>query len=206
MLRDQITNCKIDLIFFLHLENWRRGMEKNNNNLLILGIALTVYFLIILILGQSSTAQHNDDDEDSSWLDVRDYYNQFAHFKESNNYNSIFPILYLFFVIIVGIIIIWKVTHRTKERRPFSSEVKRQILKNQNYKCAICKRSNEVWDYDHKNGDRSNNKISNCQALCPNCHAKKTRGLLKNKAKSNLRLLKLFIISLIIITIIYFLY
>jgi HNH endonuclease len=180
-------------------------MEKNNNSLLILEIALTVYFLIMLILVQSSTAQHNDDDEDSSWLNVRDYYNQFANFKESNNYNSIFPILYLLFVIIAGAII-WKLTHRTKERRYFSAEVKRQILKNQNYKCAICKRSNEVWDYDHKNEDRSNNKISNCQALCPNCHAKKTRGLLKNKAKSNLRLLKLFIISLIIIIIIYFLY
>ena len=152
MLRDQITNCKIDLIFFLHLENWRRGMEKNNNNLVILGIALTVYFLIILILGQSSTAQHNDNDEDSSWLDVRDYYNQFAHFKESNNYNSIFPISYLFFVIIVGIIIIWKVTHRTKERRPFSSEVKRQILKNQNYKCAICINSSTTVELSSRMG------------------------------------------------------
>ena len=50
------------------------------------------------------------------------------------------------------------------------------------------------WDYDHKNGDRSNNKLSNCQALCPNCHAKKTRGLLKTKEKSNTRSLKFFMI------------
>ena len=63
-----------------------------------------------------------------------------------------------------------------------------------------------VWDYDHKNGDRSNNKLINCQALCPNCHAKKTRGLLKNKAKSSRKLLKLFIISLIILIVILFFY
>jgi hypothetical protein len=94
-------------------------MEKNNNSLLILEIALTVYFLIMLILVQSSTAQHNDDDEDSSWLNVRDYYNQFANFKESNNYNSIFPILYLLFVIIAGAII-WKLTHRTKKKDAIS--------------------------------------------------------------------------------------
>jgi 5-methylcytosine-specific restriction endonuclease McrA len=41
-----------------------------------------------------------------------------------------------------------------------------------------------VWDYDHIDGNRSNNKISNCQALCPNCHAKKTRGLLKQDKSS----------------------
>ena len=83
-----------------------------------------------------------------------------------------------------------------KERRYFSSDVKGQILKNQNYKCAICKRHAGICDYDHKNGDRSNNKLSNCQALCPYCQAKKTRGLLKTKNKSNRRLL---IISVIII-------
>jgi hypothetical protein len=137
-------------------------------------------------------------------LDARDYYNQFTNFKDSTNYDSLF--LILFFAIIVGIIVIWKVTHRKKERRFFSLEVKRQILKNQNYKCAICKRNIEVWDYDHKNGDRSNNKIVNCQALCLNCHAKKTRGLLKSKTKPNLRLLKLFIISLIILIVILFFY
>ena len=36
-----------------------------------------------------------------------------------------------------------------------------------------CKRNTGVWDYDLKNGDRSNNKKSNYQALCPNCHANK---------------------------------
>ena len=33
----------------------------------------------------------------------------------------------------------------------------------------------KIWDFDHIDGDSSNNSLSNCQALCPNCHAKKTR-------------------------------
>ena len=44
-----------------------------------------------------------------------------------------------------------------------------------NHKCAHCKRILNVVDWDHKNGDRSNNQENNCQALCPNCHAIKTR-------------------------------
>jgi hypothetical protein len=93
---------------------------------------------------------------------------------------------FMFFVIfILGIIyIIWKVTHRTKERRYFSVDIKRRVLREQGNKCAICKRNKGVWDYDHIDGNRSNNNISNCQALCPDCHAKKTRGLLKSEKNS----------------------
>jgi hypothetical protein len=121
--------------------------------------------------------------------------------SDSISYNYEF-LIFIFFLLIIGTII-WKLRNRTKNRRYFSVEVKKQILKDQNYKCAICKRNTGVWDYDHKNGDRSNNKISNCQALCPNCHAKKTRGLIKIKEKSNSKGLRFFIIFVIIIFIIY---
>ena len=121
--------------------------------------------------------------------------------SDSISYNYEF-LIFIFFLLIIGTIL-WKLRNKTKERHYFSSEVKRQILKDQNYKCAICKRNTGVWDYDHKNGDRSNNKISNCQALCPNCHAKKTRGLIKIKEKSNSKGLRFFIIFVIIIFIIY---
>jgi HNH endonuclease len=90
--------------------------------------------------------------------------------------------VFIFIVIIIAVI--WKLTHRTKNRRYFPDDVKREVLKDQNYKCAICKRSAGVWDYDHIDGNRSNNDISNCQALCPNCHAKKTRGLLEQEKSS----------------------
>jgi hypothetical protein len=64
---------------------------------------------------------------------------------------------------------------KPKERRGFSQYVKENILRKQDHKCAHCKKLLNVVDWDHKNGDRSDNRESNCQALCPNCHAIKTR-------------------------------
>jgi HNH endonuclease len=66
-----------------------------------------------------------------------------------------------------------------QKRQYFPTHVKEDTTRRQHYKCAICKSGTRVWDFDHKDGNRSNNDPSNCQALCPNCHAKKTRGLLK---------------------------
>jgi len=66
-----------------------------------------------------------------------------------------------------------------RERQHFSDSVKESVLRKQNHKCAHCKRILNVVDWDHKNGDRSNNSESNCQALCPNCHAIKTRSTRK---------------------------
>jgi hypothetical protein len=58
----------------------------------------------------------------------------------------------------------------------------------------------EVWDYDHVDRDRSNNDSNNCQVLCPNCHARKTRGLLRQASKSHfLRWLAVGIIALLIV-------
>jgi hypothetical protein len=68
---------------------------------------------------------------------------------------------------------------KRKERQHFSDSVKESVLRKQNHKCAQCKRILNVVDWDHKNGDRSNNSESNCQALCPNCHAIKTRSARK---------------------------
>jgi 5-methylcytosine-specific restriction endonuclease McrA len=49
------------------------------------------------------------------------------------------------------------------------------VLRKQDHRCAKCNRVLNVVDYHHKDGNRSNNKESNCQALCPNCHADITR-------------------------------
>jgi hypothetical protein len=104
--------------------------------------------------------------------------------------------VFIFIIIIVAAI--WKLTHRTKKRWYFPADVKREVLKDQNYKCVICKRSAGVWDYDHIDGNRSNNDIFNCQALCPNCHAKKTRGLLEQE-KSSKRGIIIIVIVIIIV-------
>jgi hypothetical protein len=89
-----------------------------------------------------------------------------------------------FIVIIVIVVIIIaaiarKIKHRRgkhRERQDFSESVKEHTLDQQHHRCAKCKRLLNVVDYDHKDGDRSNNKESNCVALCPNCHAVKTRS------------------------------
>jgi len=69
----------------------------------------------------------------------------------------------------------------TQNRQDFSSEVKRRTFKNQGKRCNDCKRRiGEVdgklvfFDYDHIDGDRTNNDPSNCQVLCKNCHQHKT--------------------------------
>ncbi len=96
-----------------------------------------------------------------------------------------------FFIIIGGIIyLIYKeFTKRYgkhRERRYFPADVKEDTIRKQHHKCAICKKGTSIWDFDHKDGNRSNNRSSNCQALCPTCHAKKTRGLLKQEKKFHL--------------------
>jgi hypothetical protein len=56
-------------------------------------------------------------------------------------------------------------------RRPFPAEVREQVLKAQKNKCSNCNISisSPLVHYNHIDGNRSNNNISNCGALCPNC-------------------------------------
>ena len=60
-------------------------------------------------------------------------------------------------------------------REEFSEETKLKTLRKQDHRCAICGRLLGVVDYDHIDGNRSNNDPSNCQAICPYCHAIKSR-------------------------------
>jgi hypothetical protein len=64
--------------------------------------------------------------------------------------------------------------YKDAPRNDFSEEDKIQIMKNQDFRCAMCKRIGSLVQFDHKDGNRSNNNISNGQAICPNCHAEKT--------------------------------
>jgi hypothetical protein len=61
-------------------------------------------------------------------------------------------------------------------RKGFSDSTKERVLSNQRHRCASCKSILVTLDFDHIDGNRSNNDISNCQALCPSCHALKTRN------------------------------
>ena len=79
------------------------------------------------------------------------------------------------FLVLIGLLILLTRTlrQRTKRRRTFSTQTKKLIPRNQNFKCVKCRVNAGIWDFDHKDGKRANNKASNCQALCPTCHARR---------------------------------
>jgi len=62
-----------------------------------------------------------------------------------------------------------------KARKQFPKLVQDLVLYSQKFRCKLCQTYLDARDFDHIDGNSSNNDISNCQALCPNCHAKKTR-------------------------------
>ncbi len=64
---------------------------------------------------------------------------------------------------------------KLKKRKDFSKLIQKKTLEYQQNRCKHCGNKSEIWNFDHVDGNRSNNSASNCQALCPNCHAKKTR-------------------------------
>lgn len=65
-----------------------------------------------------------------------------------------------------------------KKRKDFAESTKKQTLLMQGYRCAMCHQPSQFFDFHHKDGNRTNNWPSNCQALCPNCHARKTRRII----------------------------
>jgi 5-methylcytosine-specific restriction endonuclease McrA len=72
--------------------------------------------------------------------------------------------------------------HKGKlKRKSFSKTTQEITLIKQADKCNICGKKLDVVNFDHIDGNRSNSLITNCQALCPNCHAKKTRKKGKTK-------------------------
>lgn len=93
-------------------------------------------------------------------------------------------IVLLFSIGVTGIVLnsLKKLKKGTKEtRKGFPQGTRERVLRKQNHRCVYCRKALKVIDYHHKNGNRSDNRESNCQALCPNCHALKTRNkLIKN--------------------------
>lgn len=66
-------------------------------------------------------------------------------------------------------------TRNKKERHDFSSKAKNEAVLKQRGKCTICGRSINRWerDFHHKDGNKWNNKASNCKAVHTRCHRKK---------------------------------
>jgi Na+/proline symporter len=61
------------------------------------------------------------------------------------------------------------------KRKQFPQLVKRKVIHKQKNRCATCKRKLGPYgqDFHHANGDRSDNRYSNCRALCIPCHRRK---------------------------------
>src|SRR3989337_1887219 len=69
------------------------------------------------------------------------------------------------------------------KRKNFSNSTKKSARERQKNKCHICRKKTDAWEYDHINGISSDNSLENCQALCPICHARKTRKIKAKKRK-----------------------
>ena len=67
---------------------------------------------------------------------------------------------------------------KSSNRANFTAEQKRKRLEKQKDRCANpkCRKpiKKPLLDWDHKDGNRSNNSFSNCQALCLPCHRLKS--------------------------------
>ena len=62
-----------------------------------------------------------------------------------------------------------------KPRKQFSKLTQDLVSYSQKFRCKLCQIRLEFPEFDHIDGNSSNNDISNCQALCSRCHDKKTR-------------------------------
>jgi len=82
-----------------------------------------------------------------------------------------------------GLRILEKSMAKPTTRKSFAKSIKNQVLRSQDKKCKDCGNKSDVFDYDHIDNNSSNNSLKNCQALCPACHARKTRNIKKKNRK-----------------------
>jgi len=59
------------------------------------------------------------------------------------------------------------------QKRSWSRDEKELVRARQHGRCNMCFREPSRWAYDHFDGDKRNNDISNCQGLCPECKSEK---------------------------------
>jgi 5-methylcytosine-specific restriction endonuclease McrA len=72
-------------------------------------------------------------------------------------------------------------------RKPVSQSARTKVLVRAKGKCEKCAHSLEDVKphIHHRDGNPKNNKLSNLQVLCPNCHSKIHDKPIKKKPNSN---------------------
>lgn len=88
--------------------------------------------------------------------------------------DDIHYVIVILFVIGIITVAVKRFRKSHKRRRGWTMAEKTRIRRKQNGRCAMCSKYPPRWEYDHKDNNRHNNNLSNCQGLCPNCHAQKT--------------------------------
>ena len=86
-------------------------------------------------------------------------------------------IIILALIGIVGSIIgvsVWKKKFTVFQRHGWSGFEKEQVRERQYGKCNMCFTLQSHWKYDYIDGNKNNNDIDNCQALCLDCYSVKT--------------------------------
>lgn len=58
-------------------------------------------------------------------------------------------------------------------KRGWNQDEKEQVRAIQYGRCNMCFKEPSRWQYDHFDGNKRNNDISNCQGLCPQCKSEK---------------------------------
>ena len=65
-------------------------------------------------------------------------------------------------------------SEKNKIRKGWTELEKEDIRIRQRGLCNKCARPPPRWEYHHKDGNRNNDNLDNCEGLCPNCHSIKT--------------------------------
>ena len=78
----------------------------------------------------------------------------------------------------LGVVLLLPKASGNQHRKAFSEVVRKEVIIKQKYRCYKCRKKLLPYgkDFHHKDGNRSNNKISNCQVLCTPCHRRRHLG------------------------------
>jgi len=68
-----------------------------------------------------------------------------------------------------------------EKRKHFAPKTRKKVLEMQKNRCKDCGIKFPYLQFHHIDGNSSNNDITNCIALCPNCHILRQMRMKKSK-------------------------